>query len=276
MFTVNVGRATYPVSRSPRAWASTFTSACLRLPPEVVPDPFGDVVHRGKRRDRDRVAAKLEPHVRAGQGEARHDVADVRAPPRATSSGTFVSPGCCRTGPTPRSSFPRGRPTAAPRPSSRPPPRSRARHRHRAASTRSAPAPFRRSKPALPRGNRSSVSRPDPPPSSALTSRAARTPAPRSSGPIPAPSSVTRISRRPPSSNSTSTRFAPASSAFSISSFTADAGRSRTSPAAIRFTTFDVRTWIAGIRAWYRPATASDRTRVLPSTSPIEPLDPRP
>ena len=54
-----------------------------------------------------------------------------------------------------------------------------------------------------------------------------------SSGGSPQPSSTTRTSRRPPPSISTSMRRAPASSAFSTSSLTIDAGRSTTSPAAI-------------------------------------------
>src|SRR5262245_51265527 len=51
---------------------------------------------------------------------------------------------------------------------------------------------------------------------------------------MPVPSSLTRMRRRPPPSVTTSMRVAPASSAFSTSSFTALAGRSTTSPAAIR------------------------------------------
>jgi hypothetical protein len=54
-----------------------------------------------------------------------------------------------------------------------------------------------------------------------------------SSGPIPSPSSSTRISFLPPSSMATAIRVEPASSAFSTSSLTTDAGRSTTSPAAI-------------------------------------------
>src|SRR5437868_8096211 len=46
-----------------------------------------------------------------------------------------------------------------------------------------------------------------------------------------------RIIRLPPCSTSMRTVFAPASSAFSSSSFTTDAGRSTTSPAAILFAT---------------------------------------
>jgi hypothetical protein len=54
-----------------------------------------------------------------------------------------------------------------------------------------------------------------------------------SSASIPSPSSSTRISFLPPSSIVTVMRVAAASSAFSTSSFTTDAGRSTTSPAAI-------------------------------------------
>src|SRR5688500_4772818 len=50
---------------------------------------------------------------------------------------------------------------------------------------------------------------------------------------MPNPSSLTRTRRRPPSSISMSTVVAPASSAFSRSSLTTEAGRSTTSPAAI-------------------------------------------
>src|SRR5437667_235240 len=54
---------------------------------------------------------------------------------------------------------------------------------------------------------------------------------------IPWPSSITRIMRLPPTSASTRMVFAPASMAFSSSSFTTEAGRSTTSPAAILFAT---------------------------------------
>jgi hypothetical protein len=54
------------------------------------------------------------------------------------------------------------------------------------------------------------------------------------SGAIPCPSSDTRSLVLPPADRPTSIRVAPASSAFSISSLTAEAGRSTTSPAAIR------------------------------------------
>ncbi len=50
---------------------------------------------------------------------------------------------------------------------------------------------------------------------------------------IPAPSSRTRMSPMPPRSTSISMRCAPASRLFSTSSFTTEAGRSITSPAAI-------------------------------------------
>src|SRR5262249_51062573 len=50
---------------------------------------------------------------------------------------------------------------------------------------------------------------------------------------MPQPSSDTRSSASPPLVSSTVMRRAPASSAFSISSLTTEAGRSTTSPAAI-------------------------------------------
>ena len=50
---------------------------------------------------------------------------------------------------------------------------------------------------------------------------------------MPLPSSLTWMSVLPPFSSATRTWRAPASSAFSTSSFTTDAGRSTTSPAAI-------------------------------------------
>src|SRR5579884_3877687 len=76
---------------------------------------------------------------------------------------------------------------------------------------------------------------------------------------MPEPSSATRISRRPPFSTSIRIDRAPASSEFSSSSFTTDAGRSTTSPAAILF------------------ATVSDRTRIFPTLlqhdpAPVEQL----
>ena len=67
-----------------------------------------------------------------------------------------------------------------------------------------------------------------------------------SSRSIPHPSSMTRIHCAPPLANSTSIFFAPASMLFSTSSFTMDAGRSTTSPAA---------TWLA---------TSSVSSRIFP------------
>ena len=55
---------------------------------------------------------------------------------------------------------------------------------------------------------------------------------------IPVPLSATRIYSVPPSNTVTSTLSAPASSEFSTSSFTTDAGFSTTSPAAIWFDVF--------------------------------------
>ncbi len=59
---------------------------------------------------------------------------------------------------------------------------------------------------------------------------------------MPQPSSVTRISDIPPWAISTVTADAPASMAFSSSSFTTLAGRSTTSPAAIRSATWEGKT----------------------------------
>ena len=66
----------------------------------------------------------------------------------------------------------------------------------------------------------------------------------RSSGPMPQPSSLTRTRSTPPAASSTVSSRAPASSAFSTSSFTTDAGRSTTSPAAIWFFTCSASTRI--------------------------------
>ncbi len=57
-----------------------------------------------------------------------------------------------------------------------------------------------------------------------------------SSASMPEPSSLIRMRVSPPLSASTSMRAAPASSAFSTSSLIALAGRSTTSPAAMRLT----------------------------------------
>src|SRR6202050_2215268 len=54
---------------------------------------------------------------------------------------------------------------------------------------------------------------------------------------MPQPSSITRISLLPPDSVSMRMERAPASKAFSSNSFTTDAGRSTTSPAAILLAT---------------------------------------
>src|SRR5438552_9810029 len=64
---------------------------------------------------------------------------------------------------------------------------------------------------------------------------------------MPSPSSRTEIRSSPPAPRQTSTWRAPASSAFSTSSFTTEAGRSITSPAAIC------------------PCTAGGRTAILPT-----------
>jgi hypothetical protein len=60
-----------------------------------------------------------------------------------------------------------------------------------------------------------------------------------SSGAMPPPSSVTSTRSSPPAASRTDTVVAPASSAFSTSSLSALAGRSTTSPAAMRSTRWD-------------------------------------
>src|SRR5665213_1036747 len=66
----------------------------------------------------------------------------------------------------------------------------------------------------------------------------------RSSAAIPAPSSLTRIEILPAPRTSMLIRRACASSAFSTSSLTTDAGRSMTSPAAMASATSGARRWI--------------------------------
>ncbi len=69
-----------------------------------------------------------------------------------------------------------------------------------------------------------------------------------SSGSIPHPSSVTLTRLRPPAMSSTSMRRASASRLFSTNSLTTEAGRSTTSPAAMRLTRASDKTWIVGTR----------------------------
>ena len=66
----------------------------------------------------------------------------------------------------------------------------------------------------------------------------------RSSADIPHPSSVTRMKVTPPFWISTVMCLAPASMEFSIISLMAEAGRSTTSPAAMRLATSKDRTWM--------------------------------
>ena len=77
---------------------------------------------------------------------------------------------------------------------------------------------------------------------------------------IPAPSSETRIRLRPPPSTSTRMLCAPASRAFSSSSFTTEVGRSTTSPAAICEITASASTAIA-MRRFYSAAHLCRRRR---------------
>ncbi len=100
-------------------------------------------------------------------------------------------------------------------------------------ATRAQAATPPRSTRAPRRENRASRSLRDRRRSRASTSRGARRRARNSSRSIPAPLSATRMRRMPPPARSTSICVAPESSAFSSSSFSAAAGRSTTSPAAI-------------------------------------------
>ena len=68
-----------------------------------------------------------------------------------------------------------------------------------------------------------------------------------SAGAMPQPLSVTRMSFMPPPRISTVTALAPASRAFSTSSFTTLAGRSTTSPAAMSSETSRGISWIWGM-----------------------------
>ena len=101
-----------------------------------------------------------------------------------------------------------------------------------------------------------------------------------SSGVMPSPLSRTRMSCLPPASISTVTVDAPASRAFSTSSFTTEAGRSTASPAAILLTRSSGSRWMTAIgaraisipcggttRAGQRRRTASTRGRGSSRTS---------
>src|SRR6056297_471999 len=87
---------------------------------------------------------------------------------------------------------------------------------------------------------------------------------------MPQPSSVTRISVLPPSACATSMRVAPASSAFSTSSLTAEAGRSTTSPAAMRFIAASSSCRIAG-RFWLMLGLGLFMYQYLARAAPILP-----
>ena len=83
---------------------------------------------------------------------------------------------------------------------------------------------------------------------------------------MPAPSSLTRIRLLPPSAISIRIVRAPASSAFSTSSFTTDAGRSTTSPAAIWSATWGGRIAMVVTAArlrWKAPSRARRRRDAL-------------
>ncbi len=90
-----------------------------------------------------------------------------------------------------------------------------------------------------------------------------------SSGSIPSPSSSTRISFLPPSSIAMAMRRAPASSAFSTSSLTTEAGRSTTSPAAIWFARCTGRRWMRHGRSRGRSRQSQSQTVAVESQSSV-------
>src|SRR5579862_6564941 len=85
-----------------------------------------------------------------------------------------------------------------------------------------------------------------------------------SSRSMPQPSSAMRIRRRPPLSTSSRKDVAPASSEFSRSSLTTEAGRSTTSPAAILFATWSGRTRMRPTGLLYRHAAPVQQFAGLP------------
>ena len=79
-----------------------------------------------------------------------------------------------------------------------------------------------------------------------------------SAGAMPQPSSATSIRPMPPAARATAIRVAPASMAFSTSSFNALAGLSTTSPAAMRLTTCSGRRRIDTLRPLYEALAARE------------------
>jgi hypothetical protein len=218
-----------PISISPSAvisisWPaasapSTPRSASRRIPPGVRsalrPSRRQLKATSGRHRARSataRTQAAPSPR-RVRRNRSRAGVAAKR------SRTSTVVPGAWAVGPCSRVCEPRTR-SRAPASASR----------WREASTTSATAAMLASasprKPRLPTRSRS----PTPPIFEVAWRATARG---SSAAAMPSPSSLTRIRTSPPSSTSTSIRAAPASTAFSQSSFTTDAGRSTTSPAAM-------------------------------------------
>ena len=132
-----------------------------------------------------------------------------------------------------RPSFRRQAPRARSAPRCRLRPRSARRAARPARATRARGATPRRSTPAPRRGSPASRSLPGRSSVAILDVAWRATASARSSRPMPAPLSATRIRLMPPPARSTSICVAPASRLFSSSSFSAAAGRSTTSPAAI-------------------------------------------
>src|SRR5262249_2537610 len=84
----------------------------------------------------------------------------------------------------------------------------------------------------------------------------------RSAAPMPSPSSLTRMRESPPATVTTSIARAPASSAFSTSSLTTLAGRSITSPAAMRLIVSGL-SWRTG--NWCLPGQSHKETTIRPA-----------
>ena len=194
--------------------------------PALVLEPEGDLGVR-QRQAEHRVLHVLElglgaPEELAPGGHGAEEVLDADLGP---------GPGRCRARPgsrppSTRTSVPSGAPWRAVRSTSR--------------DTEAMAASASPRNPRVPMARRSS-GRPE------LAGGVAADASSASSGDMPDPSSVTSMSRVPPPSMATRIERAPASSAFSPSSLTTEAGRSTTSPAAIWSMSASLRTAMVGM-----------------------------
>ena len=203
---------------------------------EELEQPGRQAVRRRRLDDLPPAGRQREAHLRPGQRQQRHGLGHVprlgRVRPEELAPGRHLAEevahldGGAPRGARHRARAPGGR--ASPRPRCRRAPSRRGCFRERCATLaiegRASPR-----NPCVPIDSRSESAR-------SLEVAWRSSAASASSRDMPWPSSRTRISVRPPPSISTCTPRAPASSAFSTSSFTTDAGRSTTSPAAILLT----------------------------------------